>query len=74
MRMCDICNTRKATYETYVTISDDGESKEVDVCPLCYREHRYRVDRAKHQAYEETVKAMSGEIKLKSHWWDMFSW
>lgn len=74
MRVCDICKTRNASYNSHVVINDDGEAKEVELCPLCYREHRYRSDRAKHQAYEETVKAMTGETPRKSHWWDMFSW
>lgn len=74
MRICDICKTRDVKYDAYVTISDEGETEKLELCGLCYRELKYRENRAKHQAYKETVKAMNGEIKRKSHWWDMFSW
>lgn len=74
MRICDICKTRDVKYEHYATISNEGETEKLELCGLCYRELRYREGRAKHQAYEETVKAMGGEIKLKSHWWDVFQW
>lgn len=74
MRICDICKTRESNYTTTATINDNGLCEEVELCGLCYRELNYREDRARHQAYEETVKAMTGEIPRKSHWWDMFSW
>ena len=74
MRVCDICKTKPAEFNTSVITDDQGCVKEVELCGLCYRELRYREDRARHQAYEETVKAMAGEIKIKSHWWDIFSW
>ena len=74
MRVCDICKKKNATHDTVVTIDDDGITKNIEVCGLCYRELKYREERAKHQAYEETVKAMTGEITRKSHWWDIFSW
>ena len=74
MRVCDICKTKGVRFEKYATIDDEGTTKELELCGLCYRELRYREDRAKHQAYEETVKAITGEIPRKSHWWDMFSW
>ena len=74
MTVCDICKTKKAGFDVYATVDNDGTTKPLELCGLCYREFRYRVDRAKHQAYKETVKAMAGEIKIKSHWWDMFSW
>ena len=74
MRVCDICKTKEAKFNTTVTINDDGRAKKIEVCGLCYRELTYREDRAKHQAYEETVKAMTGEAPRKSHWWDMIDW
>ena len=72
MTICDICKTREAGFNVYVTIDDNGTAQRSELCGLCWRELQYREDRAKHQAYEETVKAMTGEIKRKSHWWDMF--
>jgi protein-arginine kinase activator protein McsA len=74
MIVCDICKTRKATIDVKVTVDDNGAAEPLELCGLCWREFRYREDRAKHQAYEETVKAMTGELPRKSHWWDMFSW
>jgi hypothetical protein len=74
MRVCDICKTRGVDYEVYATVNGIGETKKLELCDLCYRELKYREDRAKHQAYEETVKAMNGKIKRKSHWCDMFIW
>jgi protein-arginine kinase activator protein McsA len=74
MTVCDICKTKKANYDVTVTVDDDGRTESMELCGLCYREFRYRQDRAKHKAYEETVKAVNGEIKRKSHWWDMFCW
>ena len=74
MRVCDICKTKPAKYNACVTVDDEGLTREMELCGLCHRELRYREDRARHQAYEDTVKAMAGEIKIKSHWWDMFSW
>ena len=74
MTICDICKTNQAGFNVYVTIDDNGKTKPLELCGLCYTELQYRENRAKHQAYEETVKAMTGEIKRKSHWWDMFNW
>lgn len=74
MIVCDICKTRKATMIANVTVDDNGATEPLELCGLCWREFRYREDRAKHQAYEETVKAMIGELPRKSHWWDIFSW
>lgn len=74
MRVCDICKTKNAKFNTTVTVDDDGTTKTIEVCGLCYRELTYRENRAKHQAYEETVRAMAREIPRKSHWWDIFSW
>ena len=74
MTICDICKTKEAGFNVTVTVNDNGETQPLELCGLCWREFQYREDRAKHQAYEETVKAMTGEIKRKSHWWDMFSW
>lgn len=74
MRICDICKTRNAKFDTTVTVDDEGTTKNIEVCHLCYRELNYRESRAKHQVYEETVKAMTGKTPRKSHWWDVFSW
>lgn len=74
MLVCDICKTRKAAIDVNVTVDDNGATESLELCGLCYREFRYREDRARHQAYEETVKATTGELPRKSHWWDMFSW
>lgn len=74
MKICDICKIKQPAYETTVTLDDHGYSKSIELCPKCYLELRYREDRARHQAYKETVKAVTGEIPRKSHWWDMFGW
>ena len=75
MRVCDICKTKKVDYFNVIaTVDDDGAAIGLELCAACWREFQYRERRAKHQAYEDTVKAMTGEIKRKSHWWDIFSW
>ena len=74
MRVCDICKTKNAKFDTTVTVDDDGTTKTIEVCGLCYREFTHRENLAKHQAYEETIKVMAGEIPRKSHWWNMLSW
>lgn len=74
MLICDICKNTKANFDVNVTIDDNGETKALELCGLCYREFRHREDCAKHQAYEETVKAVMGDIPRKSRWWHMFSW
>lgn len=74
MTVCDICKTKKANWDVYVTVDDNGTTKGLELCGICYKEFRCREDCAKHQAYEDTLKAMGGEIKRKSHWWDIFTW
>ena len=74
MTICDICKTKEAGFNVYATVNDFGKAEPLELCGLCYRELQHREYRAKHQAYEETIKAMTGEIKRKSHWWDIFRW
>lgn len=74
MKICDICKIKQPAYDTAVIVDDNGDFKSIELCSKCYLEFRYREDRARHQAYEETVKTVTGEIPRKSHWWDMFGW
>lgn len=73
MTVCDICKTKQAGFNVTATIDDDGKTQTLELCGLCWREFQYREDRAKHQAYEETLKAINGEIPRKSRWWHMFN-
>ena len=74
MRVCDICKDGNVAYDTYATIDKDGERKELELCPKCYRELIERERQHKYIAYTETVQAMTGQIPRKSHWWDWFTW
>ena len=74
MRVCDICKSNNVKYRTIATISNEGTVKELELCGNCYDELGKRERLHRYQAYEETVKAINGEIPRKSHWWDMFSW
>jgi hypothetical protein len=74
MRVCDICKNRKASSTKKVTIDDMGHTDEIELCTICLREFVCRKTEAEHKAYVETVKAMTGEVPRKSHWWNMFDW
>ena len=74
MKVCDICKTNAATYDKDATVKDDGTTKELELCGKCYQEFRHRETLHRYQAYEETVKTVTGELPRKSHWWDRFSW
>jgi protein-arginine kinase activator protein McsA len=74
MRICDICKKNNAKYNTMAVVKDDGTTQELELCGRCYQELVCREDLHMHQAYEETVKAITGEIPRKFHWWNMFSW
>lgn len=74
MRVCDICKTNTASYNKEVTIRDDGTVQELELCRDCYNELRHREDLHKYQAYEETVKTVTGELPRKFRWWNLFSW
>lgn len=74
MRVCDICKINNATYDKHAVVKDDGTSKDLELCCRCYRELRHREELHRYKAYEETVKTATGELPLKSHWWNMFGW
>ena len=65
MKICDICKTNTATYNKNAVVRDDGK---------CYRELRRREELHRHQAYDETVKTVTGELPRKFRWWHIFSW
>ena len=69
MRVCDICKINPATFDKNATVNDDGTVKELELCGNCYRELRHRETLYRYQAYEETVKAATGELPRKSRWW-----
>lgn len=69
MNICDFCKSTNVNYNTYIITDDNGSGKKVELCPRCYHELQRREYAHKHQAYEETVKAVGGEIPRKSHWW-----
>lgn len=74
MRICDICEEKGAIYKTSSVINTKGNYKELELCGTCWRELQKRRDDYALQAYEETVRAMKGEIPRKSHWWNWFCW
>lgn len=74
MRVCDICKTNPASYNKTAAIRDDGLVKELELCRRCYNELRHREDLHKYQAYEETVKTVTGELPRKFRWWHQFDW
>lgn len=74
MKICDICKSNNAGYDTYAVIKDDGTTKELELCGHCWRELRHRENLHRYQAYEETVKAVGGEIPHKFRWWYKFTW
>lgn len=74
MRVCDICKTDSATYNKHAVVKDNGISEDLELCGRCYRELRHREELHRYQAYEETVKTVTGELPRKSRWWHMFGW
>lgn len=74
MRVCDICKTKPASYNTNATTRDDGLVEKLELCRSCYNELRRREELHRHQAYEETVKTVTGELPRKFRWWHLFSW
>ena len=74
MTVCDICGAPKADFNATAIVDNSGMPKDLELCGRCYREFRYREDRARCQVYEETILVREGKIPHKSHWWDIFSW
>jgi hypothetical protein len=74
MRVCDICKTNTVRYDTTAVVKSDGTVQRFELCGKCYLELERREYLHRHQAYEETVKAINGEIPRKSHWWNRISW
>lgn len=74
MRVCDICKTQAASYNANATTRDDGLVEKLELCRNCYNELRRREELHRHQAYEETVKTVTGELPRKFRWWHLFSW
>lgn len=74
MRICDICKTNPASYNPTATVKSDGTVEKLELCGHCYRELRRREELHRYQAYEETVKTVTGELPRKFRWWHLFSW
>lgn len=74
MRICDICKKNNVAYDKYAIVAEDGSTKRLELCGRCYREFNHRRVLHEYQAYEETVKAMTGEIPRKVHWWNSIDW
>lgn len=74
MRVCDICKKDDVKYNTTAVVKDDGTVKKLELCERCYFELNHREADHRYAAYQETVKAVGGEIPRKSHWWNVFSW
>ena len=70
MRVCDICKKETVGHDATVTIDDRGNAKYFELCLSCYQELKKREAQHRHTAYVETVKAVTGEIPRKAHWWD----
>lgn len=74
MKVCDICKTRKATWDKRVTIDYVGNTEEAELCNACYKEFVIRKNMMAHKAYLDTIEAMTGKIPPKFHWWNPFTW
>ena len=74
MKICDICKSNNVIYNTTATIDNQGTVKRLELCRSCYNELNRREELHRHQAYEETIQAVGGEIPRKFHWWNIFSW
>ena len=70
MRICDICKTREASYDTRAALDTDGYTKNIEICKPCYHELRKRENEHRYLAYAETVEAMTGKRPRKARWWD----
>lgn len=73
MTICDICKTNPVTYKKYTTIEEDGNGKNLELCRSCYEELRLREELHLYQAYEETIKTITGELPRKFRWWHLFT-
>lgn len=74
MTICDICKSDNVHYHKIAVIDDNGNVKELELCRRCYDELCHREDLHRHQAYEETVKTITGELPRKHRWWHDFIW
>ena len=74
MRVCDICKTKEATYDTHAALDTSGFTQKIETCNLCFHELAKREREHQHLAYVETVEAMTGKRPRKSHWWDRVEW
>lgn len=74
MRVCDICKVKNVMYTPSAIVDDRGTWKTLELCPSCYHELQKREQEHRYLAYTETVKAITGEIPHKFHWWNMFGW
>ena len=74
MKICDICKSENVSYRTTAVINDNGYVKELELCRRCYDELHHRKQLHSYQAYEETVKTVTGELPRKFRWWHKFSW
>ena len=74
MRVCDICKTNAASYNDTAVIKSDGTTEKLELCGRCYRELNHRENLHRYQAYEETVKTVTGKLPRKFRWWHQFSW
>ncbi len=70
MRVCDICKEHDVLIKATIVVNDYGDLKDAELCSHCRRELKKREAQHRHTAYVETVKAMTGEIPRKAHWWD----
>ena len=74
MRVCDICKSNNIYSNKRAVVDNQGRTQTLELCRKCYDELGHREDKHGFQAYEETVKAMAGEIPRKFHWWNKISW
>lgn len=74
MRICDICKKNNVIYNETAIVTESGSTKRLELCGHCYREFNRRRVLHEYQAYAETIKAMTGEIPRKAHWWNSIDW
>ena len=61
MKVCDICKN-PSSHRKYVTIKENGDSKELDLCGRCYR---MLYDKEKEHcflAYQEVVSEVTQQL------------
>lgn len=68
MRVCDICRSENVSYNTSVTIDEQGNTKKVELCHACWSKLYQNTNKHNYLAYKETVEEMTGKSPKKPSW------